>query len=483
VIDTQLLRHSVLSDTIPRWLWRHQAAISLLGLLCILAYQLLKRYLSFRALGDLQSEDKIEWGAVALFGSISAVLVIFMPKIISTSSRLRATLLISVTTVALLASYTWIKGLAWTSLDVALDTVVLASEANRLGPLEFIDTYNDRGNPDPNDPLMDAAKVFDIIDRLGLRAVADDKWAGRMDNSLGRPYMHPPLFFIVLGWWFQAFGDDRLSATIFMWLALAVFGVAFFMIVRRMTTPESALFSSFLFITIPTTFLSAWYPTYDILSALALFLGYWLVLRGLRSTSYVSVFSGGIMFGLSIMFRLTSLLPALFIFIALLCMIISRYGTILRAIPLYVIGCGAIPVLLLLLGYNPTLTLVTGVVRQQIYYGHYSYEHTTPLLLRLPIILYLGVPLIILGFIALLRIRVNPQTDENTWLMLAMFAATVVLAYTTRLTSDFARVTMGTNACILLSIAYTVRGCQWPKFSKAILVGVNLVFITLITVW
>ena len=460
-----------------------QVALSLLLLLAVFLYQVVKARLRFRYDDNLGMPQNLHASGSVAFVVTSALLVAFLPRIARISSRLVLAVVVLVATLVLVSTFTQIRGMDWTGLDVPQDTFLLAMQAQQQGPFAFIATYNDRGNPDGWDlgwPGFEeyAEQVHRLVDRLGLAALGRSKWVGEADNLLGygRPFMHPPLFFILLGSWMRVFGNTPLSATLFMWISAAVWGCVCFFLLRSLR-PRAAVFLTFLFVTLPTSIMYAWYPTYDVLAGMMLFLGYGLFLIAVRQKSRSRVFLGSVVLGSSVMLRLTSLFFVALLFVAF-AYVVLRGRRALVELLLHGGGLAVAPLVLRLLGYNPLLTLVTAKVRQDVFYR----QTVTSLLTQLPVVLYLGIPLLVLSAFSVYRARKRLFADLANVLALVPLAAAVLLAYATRLSPDFPRTMIGVSGCLLFSMASEVE--RWPRspVSQSVLVGANLAFLTLVTV-
>jgi hypothetical protein len=184
--------------------------------------------LSFRYEETLGEKINVNLLAALFFIAISVLLTVFTPKIVQLKNKIAIALVVIGISLALSTSYTFMRGIDWTGKDVPQDSFALAMEVQRQGVPDFIATYNDRGNPGLPGSSSYANNVYNSLRSLGLEQMAHNYWVGRMETSFGRPYMHPPIFFIVLAGWQYIFGNTQLSATIFMWMSTAIWGLICF---------------------------------------------------------------------------------------------------------------------------------------------------------------------------------------------------------------------------------------------------------------
>lgn len=458
----------------------YQVAVSLLLLLAVLVYQLVKYRIPLHYVGSLGRPLGVNPYAVVVFVGLSILLVLSLRRISQLSNGLLAALAISVLAFALVAAYTGVRGIDWTGKDVPQESMVLATEVQRQGIARFLATYNDRGNPVVLNSAEYTAATVRLVDTLGLGSLARAKWRGQMDQALLRPHQHPPLFFIILGGWLRLFGNTPLSATFLMWTSVAIWGGLCFLALERTVARPTAAFLALLFVTLPTTVQLTWYPTYDVLAGLTLFCGYFLTVNAAKTTRGVYAFLGGLLLGVSVMLRFTSASLALFTAVALACTVAARRGRFVTGLLWHGAGLLLVPCVLGLAGYNPILTVVTGAAFQQVFYGSYR-SVASPLLSRLPSILYLGIPLLVLSIRGLLSISRRLGSDPSALLYLAPYVAAIPLALITKLSADLPRLMIGVSACILLGLANATR--EWPEssFARSALVGVNPAFTTLVT--
>jgi len=452
-----------------------QISISLIILGLIFLYQLIKSRLNFQYQNSPGNVINISLPALILFIAVSIVLVVLTPKLVKLENKKIIALAIFCSSFLVSASYTLMRGIDWTLSDESQDSFELAMEVQRQGVPEFIATYNDRGNPGVLGTSQYANNVYGVLRSLGLEQMAKSYWVGRMETQLARPYMHPPTFFIVLAGWLHIFGNTQLSATIFMWICTAIWGLTCFLLLDALQS-KASVFLTLLFITLPTTIIDTWLTTYDGLSGMFLMAGFGLFILATFKKNNRFYFISGIAFGVSIMFRLTSLFFVLLFPIVLLILVSTRRQFV-SSILLFLLGLFIFPFLLLIAGYNPILTLVTAKFRQDAYYAGKSMISA---LERLPVFFYLGISLIILiAFGILRRSKELIKSTKGIWILLPLIAM-ILIAIITRLTSDFHRNMLGVSGCFIFSLSCLEN---WPQSRKyqALYIGIDLAFVLLIT--
>ena len=166
----------------------------------------------------------------------------------------------------------------------------------------------------------------------------------------------------------------------------------------------------------------------------------------------------------------TILIPAAFLYL------VFRRRQTIGGLFLFLLGLTIFPTILLMAGYNPILTLITAKFRQDIYYG----EKAITLLKRLPVFLYLGIPLIVLTGFGILKNLKELIKDTKGIFILIPLLEMILVGLVTRLTSDFSRNMIGISACLILGISFIDN---WPKSERlqSILIGINLAFVALTT--
>jgi hypothetical protein len=451
-----------------------QILLCLLILCLVFLYQVLKGPLNLHIEKTSGQVTNVNLPAAFFFIAASALLIVFTPKIALVKNNIAAAAAIFGISFALCASYTLMRGIDWTNLDVPQNSLALAAGVRAQGVSDFIATYNDRGNPGPPGSSAYANQVYDALRFLGMEQMAQAYWVGKMPTNLGRPFMHPPTFFILLAGWQVLFGNTPFSAAIFMWISTALWGVICFILLKAVR-PQSAGFLTLLFITLPTTIMDTWFVTYDVACGMLLLLGFGLAVLAASKKSRGLYFLSGLALGASIMFRLTALFFVALVPLALLYLVARRLQP---ASSLWMHGLGLLlfPTAFWAAGYNPVLTIITAKFRQDTFYA----AHPTPFIFRLPEILYLGIPILVLiAFGVFKHFSALVKSNSAIWVFLPLVAM-IPIAITTRLTADFHRNMLGISACFLLGISLSEN---WPqsRFYQALYVGSNISFVLLRT--
>jgi hypothetical protein len=440
----------------------------------ILLYQLTKSFIGFHYEDNLGQTAIVNPLAMLLFLGVSILVIASTPAILNAKNRLTISIVIVSFSLLLSVSFSFGRKLDWTNMDVPQDSVALAQDVQRAGVLPFVATYNDRGNPGPAGSSPYATSVHALLNSLGLDRLAAAKWLGAMPTDYGRPFMHPPLFFLILAGWQSLFGASMLAATVFMWIVTAMWGWLCYALLDKLEV-NASIFLTLLFITLPTTIQDTWFPTYDVLSGAFLMAGFTLFILAFQRARLRLYLFAGLAFSLSLMFRLTSIFFILILALALLYLLL-RARQRLTGLLLLALGLLSVPLVFLALGYNPLLTLVTAMYRQEIFYDNTA----VTLIKRLPVIFYLGIPILTLAaYAAAKHARTALQSPNLIFLLIPILAA-LPLAIETRLSPDFHRNMIGISGCMVLALA--VLGA-WPasKRSQVILIAINLLFTLLTT--
>jgi|WetSurMetagenome_2_1015567.scaffolds.fasta_scaffold08598_5 hypothetical protein len=115
--------------------------------------------------------------------------------------------------------------LNWPGSDTAIGNYISAEEVVKFGALDLLKTWNERTNPNSfkeiNNDLKDSIIYF--INKYNLSCLAFDKWKTGLDSSSydlisnNRPFMHPPLTPILMGFCLKVFPFGRWSLEYMMW--------------------------------------------------------------------------------------------------------------------------------------------------------------------------------------------------------------------------------------------------------------------------
>lgn len=454
----------------PGWFSeKNQAFACLLIFEIFLIYQLSKPFLINRNYDIWGSLNAFDLSAGFWFFAGAALLTWATPRLGKVKNNIISAGILIVLSMWLSISYTFLVRNDWSGLDVPYDSVGLAREVQTQGALSFIQTYNDRGNPTQTEFANPVQKA---IEKLGLQSLARDKWIGSQPIHFGRPFMHPPLFFIILAGWMELFGSSEWSATWFMWLSTAVWVAMIYWFLYKLNTNHPAFFTG-LFLSLPGIVIDTWFPNYDVIAGITAAAGFGLFILAFQSHKRFFFGLSGSLLGFSMMVRLTNVFIILAVIIGII-LLFSKKLITMKSITFWGLGVLLIPVIVLLVGYNPFLTVITAKFRQDVFYAS-TQAH---LGMQLASITFLGFSLLILVFSGFLK---TPVFSKNWTFILMPLLASVFMAMTTSLSFDFHRNMLGVSACFILALAVSKNTPNTP-WVQSVMVGVNLAYTLLVTV-
>jgi len=323
-------------------------------------------------------------------------------------------------------------GLRWEGSDVAWYNYEAGEEVAKLGTGYVISTWNTRANPfdtlyyseafTPESKEMFNKEIF----KDWMNKITGDRWDSKelqVDKKNNRPYMHPPVSPVLIGWWLKIFPFGRYSAEIFMILInLCVFILLFLKYYRERTNSFYLLL--FIVIATPVTVLfinpSAEHPTM-MLAMLTVML---LIYKDLNN-SFLYPLLSGITAGLAFYSKFMMAFYAGFQIIALLVM--YRKLT-LKPFLGFTLGFLIVFSAFTLSGYYFWLTFLTGKVYAQVYINSIPPITFTEQIQKL---LYFGLPLILTVLYLVYKIFADFKSFEHKYIVIPFMLGAAVYVLST----------------------------------------------------
>ena len=322
--------------------------------------------------------------------------------------------------------------LNWDGSDVAWYNYEAGEECAKLGTGYLISTWNTRANPfdtlyyseafTPESKEMFNKEIY----KGWMKKFTGDRWNTKellVDKKNNRPYMHPPVSPVLIGWWLKIFPFGRYSAEILMIIInLLVFILLFLKYSREGTNAFYIIL--FTVIATPVTVLfinpSAEHPAMMFAMLTVTFLLY----KDL-SNSFLFPLLSGIAAGLAFYSKFMMAFYAGFQIIALLIM----YKKLsIKPFIGFTLGFLTVLVIFTITGYYFWLTVLTGKVYAQVYINSIQGVSFAENIQKL---MYFGLPLILIVLYLVYKIFTGFRSFEHKYIVIPFLLGALVYVSST----------------------------------------------------
>lgn len=364
------------------------------------------------------------------------------------------------------------RGLSWPGSDVAIGNYRAALIALDEGPFELISTWNARANPhvEPTNYLRNPRELLARIDRLGLSWFVGSRWDRRdlpQDNN--RMHMHPPGGPVVLSFWLKLFGTSHFAATAYaLFIRYCLIVAAIFWAWRYIPADETLnrMAVAFLLATVPRM-LTVIIPHPNELATLLALGAVVIGTSKITNRRFIAYLLSGMLLAGAAYVHFCFVIAGLIVTGAL---VLSKEAWRGKLPVAFVIGEGVMVVVLMILGYYPWLTCLTGV--QVTYYYNLGYSRN--LLLAVAGFIAISTPLLLITFLSLGRLAKMRGSITHIWIA-ASIIALVVYSYVI-FPNPPSRYLIGMFFLLIPLLSLTIRELQLSVYQVMMIPATNFIY-------
>ncbi len=264
-----------------------------------------------------------------------------------------------------------------------------------------------------------------------LKKISGDKWVVRDDLNLdltnNRPYMHPPVAPVLIGFWLKLFPYGRMSVQIFMILLNLILIILFYKAVSSVTAKNYIpIILSFI---VSPAFVIYIQPSAEQITVLLLFTSVFIYLK---RDSVLFLILSGIFAGFAFY---TKFIVILYVLVFILANLYYMKGFSKIRVLYFLLGVFGVFLFFTLNGYYFWLTIITG----QALTKHFVANHPTTLLKTISTFLYFGMPVMIFVFLGIISTKYLKYKDKYQLVFIVTLVSAVIYIFLTYEVATFNR--------------------------------------------